>query len=92
MGVGKTGDSWNISYKVKINDSDWLSYQPYESVALPQTLDLGQSGNVDFAVQVNQFPPSSDTVDYQGQMKIEAVQKAIRVRTLLSELSHFVCN
>jgi len=75
MGVGKTGDSWNISYKVKINDSDWLSYQPYESVALPQTLDLGQSGNVDFAVQVNQFPPSSDTVDYQGQMKIEAVQK-----------------
>jgi len=73
MGVGKTDGSWNISYKAKINNNDWFTYQPYETVVLAQTLDLGQSGNIDFAVQVNQFPPYQNAVNYQGQMKIETV-------------------
>lgn len=75
MGLGKTGDLWNVKYASKIGNSaiDWLNYNPFQTQILKKSLNLSETNQVDFAVNVFKLPPAYDGSYYNGTVFFEAV-------------------
>jgi len=72
MGMGKTGDVYNITYQAKFADeSDWRGYAPFETLVFPKPIEPGQAAGLEFMVRVADFPAATST-HFGGQMKIEA--------------------
>lgn len=77
MGLGKTGDIYNIRYGSRISNigASWTYYAPFETILMPDVLKPGETVDLDFSVEVLNFPLAmdGDNVNYRGKMKIEAV-------------------
>lgn len=77
MGLGKTDGADNIRYGARLSgiDASWTNYAPFETIVMPDALDLGEAVDMDFSVKVLNFPKGSGTskIDYRGTMKIDAV-------------------
>jgi len=77
MGLGQTDGIYNIRYGARLAgiDAPWAHYKPFETVVMPDALAPGQSVEMDFSVEVLNFPETSQgsKTNYTGKMKIDAV-------------------
>jgi hypothetical protein len=75
MGLGRGQDGkWNIQYGARAAGGEWIFYDPYEMVLLPDVLPAGESAAMEFSVRVFGFPEiASGQTDYTGIMTINGV-------------------
>jgi len=79
MGMGKTGDDYNIRYGARLSgiDSPWTGYEPFETITIPGVIDPGQSVDLDFLVKISNFPRlAMGGAHYSGEMRIETAPVA----------------
>ena len=71
--LGKTGADWNLAYQAKIGDkANFAAYDPEQTTALSDLVELGQAINADFAILVKKFPESSSEAAFWGKMTLAA--------------------
>ena len=75
MGLGRGQDGkWNIQYGARAAGGEWIFYDPFEMVLLPDVLPAGESAAMEFSVRVFGFPEiASGQTDYTGIMMINGV-------------------
>ena len=76
MGLGRGQDGrWNIQYGARAAGGEWVFYDPFQMVLLPDVLLPGQSAQMEFSVKVFDFPKTGAgaEIDYQGIMTINGV-------------------
>jgi len=76
MGLGHGPDGkWNIQYGARAAGGEWVFYDPFQMVLLPDVLLPGQSAQMEFSVKVFDFPKTGAgaEIDYQGIMTINGV-------------------
>ncbi len=57
MGLGRGEDGrWNIQYGARAAGGEWIFYDPFEMVLLPEVLPAGESAAMEFSVRVLNFP------------------------------------
>lgn len=74
MGLGKTGDAWNVRYDARVGNSaaDWQNYFPEELIALKKPLNLSETNEMDFSIDVYKFPATNPGPTYNGSMTLGA--------------------
>lgn len=74
MGLGKNqaGD-YNATYKARLgkDENSWLGYFPYQTLTIKETLEVSQTSNLDFCVNVLDFP-SDESNNYTGKLELGA--------------------
>ncbi len=71
--LGKTDGVWNLEYRAKIGDqANFLTYEPEQTTALSNLVELGQSVRSDFSILVKKFPPDDGKNNYAGSMTLSA--------------------
>jgi len=86
MGLGRGQDGrWNIQYGARAAGGEWIFYDPFEMVLLPEVLPAGESAAMEFSVRVLNFPRhavasgeggpeiAAGQTDYTGIMTINGV-------------------
>jgi predicted house-cleaning noncanonical NTP pyrophosphatase (MazG superfamily) len=86
MGLGRGEDGrWNIQYGARAAGGEWIFYDPFEMVLLPEVLPAGESAAMEFSVRVLNFPRhavasgeggpeiAAGQTDYTGIMTINGV-------------------
>ena len=86
MGLGRgQGGEWNIQYGARAAGGEWIFYDPFEMVLLPEVLPAGESAAMEFSVRVLNFPRhavasgeggpeiAAGQTDYTGIMTINGV-------------------
>jgi hypothetical protein len=75
MGLGRGEDGrWNIQYGARAAGGEWIFYDPFEMVLLPDVLPAGESAAMEFSVRVFGFPEiAAGQTDYTGIMTINGV-------------------
>ena len=75
MGLGRGQDGkWNIQYGARAAGGEWIFYDPFEMVLLPDVLPAGESAAMEFSVRVFGFPEiAAGQTDYTGIMMINGV-------------------
>ena len=73
MGLGRAfGGDWNIQYGARVAGGEWIFYDPYEMMIMPDVLAPGQVAEMEFSVKVSNFSAEQKT-DYQGIMTINGI-------------------
>ncbi|MEK7653405.1 MAG: hypothetical protein AAB358_02925 [Patescibacteria group bacterium] len=81
LGIGKTDGSWNVRYDGRVgSDASFVNYNPEETVVLDNPLNLSQTNEIDFSIEVFKFPPTHEGDSYTGLMVLSAEREA-----------HFTC-
>ncbi len=72
MGLGQTGTAWNVKYDGRVgNDSgDWSIYSPTNTTWLKKVLDLSETNEMDFSIDISKFPPVGTS--FIGKMTLGA--------------------
>ncbi|GMX57986.1 MAG: hypothetical protein YFSK_3190 [Candidatus Yanofskyibacterium parasiticum] len=76
MGLGRGQDGeWNIQYGARAAGGEWIFYDPFQMVVLPDVLPAGESAAMEFSVRVIDFPKDEvgANTDYTGIMTINGV-------------------
>ena len=76
MGLGRGQDGkWNIQYGARAAGGEWIFYDPFQMVLLPDVLPAGESAAMEFSVKVIDFPKDEvgANTDYTGIMIINGV-------------------
>ena len=76
MGLGRGQDGeWNIQYGARAAGGEWIFYDPFQMVLLPDVLPAGESAAMEFSVRVIDFPNDEvgANTDYTGIMIINGV-------------------
>ena len=68
MGLGMTGDEYNVYFDARLDLDDVIYLDPYERKILPGTLDLCNTDKISFSIHVTK----GDTNEYSGTSIIEA--------------------
>lgn len=71
FGLGKKDNNWNVNYRARIGDSDFINYTPNTPTALTKVIELGETNSLDFGIEVLDFPTETP-VSYAGQMFLTA--------------------
>jgi len=74
MGLGMTGSTYNVWYKARVgnNSVDWTTYVPNVTTTLAKSMDLSETNEMDFAVNITKFPPLANG-SFGGHMTLGAV-------------------
>ena len=71
--LGKTNGIWNIEYRTRVGENvEWLSYFPEQSAYLKDSLDLGQTANIDFGILIKKYPEDDNQSNFSGEMILSA--------------------
>jgi len=74
MGLGRGQDGeWNIQYGARAAGGEWIYYDPFEMILLPDVLAPGQAAEMEFSVRVLNFLETEHDVNYHGIMTINGV-------------------
>lgn len=70
MGLGKTNIGWNVLYDGRVgSDAQFINYYPEQQENLPDPLDLSETNEMDFSIEVSKF--TSDLKEnYNGEMTL----------------------
>lgn len=72
MGLGKTNLGWNVLYDGRVgSDASFVSYYPLEQKNLSGPLDLSETNEIDFSIDVSKFISDSND-NYSGEMILSA--------------------
>jgi hypothetical protein len=80
MGLGMTGLVYNVKYDGRVgSDATFVNYVPYVTKKLNNTLDLSETNEMDFSIDISKFPfpPASS---YSGTMTLTA-----------ASIAHLIC-
>jgi len=73
FGLGKTDVEWNITYQARVGDTaQWIGYSPEMITELFNSLDIGETANMDFGALIKAFPDSSAKPSFWGSMTLSA--------------------
>lgn len=73
MGLGKTGGSWNVRYDGRLGSSAaYKNYWPESDTILNDPLNLSETNEMDFSIDISKFPPTHDGDNYLGNMVLSA--------------------
>ena len=71
--LGKTNNIWNIEYRTRVGENaEWLSYFPEQTAHLKDSLDLGQTANIDFGILIKKYPEDDNQSNFSGEMILSA--------------------
>ena len=77
MGLGQTDNSWNVKYDGRVgSDEGFLSYFPNVLKKLNDPLNLSETNEMDFSIDINKFPPTHEGASYTGNMTLSAVSES----------------
>lgn len=73
FGLGKTDGAWNIAYQARAGDNpDFINYEPEQTTALKDIIDLGVTTKMDFSVLIKRFPEANSDSNFAGSMTLSA--------------------
>jgi hypothetical protein len=77
MGLGKTGTAWNVAWDARIgnNAADWTVYAPYAMTWLKKVLNLSETNEMDFSVDISKFALGTGP-NYTGDITLNGVEAA----------------
>jgi hypothetical protein len=82
MGLGQTDNSWNVKYDARVgSDATFKNYIPNALIALDNPLNLSETDEMDFSIDIFKFPPTHVGNEYTGNMTLCAAPAA-----------HLTCN
>lgn len=74
FGLGGVPGNWNVRYTARIgSNSDFTAYAPESPTPLAQIMELSETNNLDFGIEVFRFPTEDSA--FSGQMTL-SVEKA----------------
>lgn len=72
MGLGLTGTVYNVKYDGRVgSDATFVNYDPFVTKKLNNTLDLSETEEMDFSIDISKFPFPPAT-SYSGTMTLTA--------------------
>ncbi|OIO46232.1 MAG: hypothetical protein AUJ25_00455 [Parcubacteria group bacterium CG1_02_37_13] len=75
MGLGQTGTTWNVKYDGRVgSDAAWSYYWPNATKYLNDPLNLSETNEMDFSVDISKFPPTGTS--FIGKMTLGAISVA----------------
>lgn len=81
MGLGKTDSSWNVRYDGRVgSDAAFTVYDPFAVTMLNLPLNLSQTNEMDFSIDIFKWPPTHIGESYAGTMVLGA-----------SKVEHLAC-
>lgn len=80
MGLGMTDGKWNVKWDARVGaDGVFKSYSPDYPATLSNSLNLGETDQMDFSILISRFPTNGKT--FSGNMTLSA-----------SKAAHLSCN
>jgi len=77
MGLGKTDGIWNVIYDGRVGSSaSFTNYYPNVLTTLVDSLDLSETDEMDFSIDISKFPPTHEGNSYTGNMTLSAIKAA----------------
>lgn len=77
MGLGQTDGNWNVRYDGRVgSDAAFVNYFPETTRVLPQPLNLSETDEMDFSIDISKFPPTHEGNNYVGTMVLSATTEA----------------
>ncbi len=75
MGLGKTDSSWNVRWDARVgSDAAFKNYNPETWTTLNNALDLSETEEMDFSIDIFKFPPTHDGNSFSGKMILSAIK------------------
>jgi len=75
MGLGQTDGNWNVKYDGRVgSDAAFVNYLPEVTKSLANALDLSETDEMDFSIEISKFPPTHEGTGYTGSMTLSAVK------------------
>lgn len=76
MGLGQTDGKWNVKYDGRVgSDAVFKNYDPNALTKLNDPLNLSETDEMDFSIDINKFPPTHTGAGYTGTMTLSAVSE-----------------
>lgn len=73
MGLGQTDGKWNVQFDGRIGSgASFVTYNPQTATTLPDTLNLSETDEMDFSVDIFKWPPTHTGDIYAGTMVLSA--------------------
>ncbi len=82
MGLGQTDGTWNVRYDGRVgSDATFKNYNPNALTTLNNPLNLSETDEMDFSIDIFKFPPTHVGNEYTGNMTLCA-----------APVSHLTCD
>ena len=73
MGLGQSETGWNLTYQARVGqDAGFTNYWPEAWTTLANIVNLGQTSQLDLAVEVLKFPEAAAGGHYAGKLSLNA--------------------
>lgn len=73
MELGQTDGNWNVRYDGRVgSDANFVTYYPETTKTLPEPLNLSETDEMDFSINISKFPPNHNGNNYIGTMILSA--------------------
>lgn len=77
MGLGQTDTTWNVKYDGRVgSDAVFKTYNPNTLTTLNDPLNLSETDEMDFSIDISKFPPTHTGASYTGNMTLSATNVA----------------
>lgn len=74
MGLGQTDNLWNVKYDGRVgSNAAFRVYNPNTTTTLNDPLNLSETNEMDFSIDISKFPPTHEGDNYTGNMTLSAV-------------------
>lgn len=75
MGLGTTNGQPNVMWDGRVGSTaSWTVYPPFDWTTLDDTLELSETDEMDFSIQVSKFPPEFDgRTSFSGAMSLNGL-------------------
>ena len=75
MGLGQTDGKYNVRYDGRVgSDAAFVNYWPNALTSLNDKLNLSETDEMDFSIDIYKFPPTHVGDSYTGSMTLSAVK------------------
>ncbi len=74
MGLGQSETGWNLTYQARVGqDASFTNYWPEAWATLVNSMNLGETSQLDLAIEVLKFPEIVAGEHYAGKLSLNAV-------------------
>ncbi len=74
MGLGQSETGWNLTYQARVGQgASFVNYWPETWTTLANLMNLGQTSQLDLAVEVLKFPEVATSGHYAGKLSLNAI-------------------
>lgn len=77
MGLGQSNGNWNVRWDARVgSDAAFTNYDPEVWTTLVDELNLSETNEMDFSIDIFKFPPEHNGTSYVGNMVLSATAVA----------------